>query len=253
MNESRAVSSFCKESQDRCPGSWWWGETISSLPTKTMGMDPQSWVLEMSGLFAAQSTWHKIWPEILVPGRRRTALLVAWTEAESRGSTRAESWAPSPGDCQLKLSWLSSCSAGGIRAWSLGWNSGHEVPFGSHNKLCMKCQSTDRAQVNAWRSHSSRWHAAGSCGLSTSPTLTFHTDLCSFFFPTTYTFDLCSRTVQGKVLSQTTSRSRLTLSVWNILRAIGCTEEGMAGIWVYRLSLNQTPPHILLRLSGKVI
>lgn len=49
---------------------------------------------------------------------------------------------PSPGGCQLKLSWLSSCFAGGIPGWPLDCNSGCEVPFGSHNKLYMKCQST---------------------------------------------------------------------------------------------------------------
>lgn len=144
--------SFCKENQGRCPGSWWWavvwGAMISSLPTQKMGMDPQCWVLVMLGWFAAQGTWHKACPEVPVPGRGRTALLIAWAEAESRGGTSTESWAPSPGGCQLELSWLSSCSAGGIPGWPLCCILGHEVPFGSH-KLYMKCQSTGWAQVNA--------------------------------------------------------------------------------------------------------
>lgn len=148
-NKSKAVFSLCKENQGGCPGSWWWavgwGEVISSLPTKLMGMDPQHRVLVKSGWFTAQGSWHEIWPEVLVPGRGRTALLIAWAEAENRGGTRAESWASSPGGCQLKLS---LCSTGGILGWPLGCNSGREMPFGSHNKLCMKCQSTDWAQVN---------------------------------------------------------------------------------------------------------
>lgn len=177
----------------------------------------------------------------------------AGPEAESRGGTRAQSWASSPGGCQLKLSWLSSWSAGGIPGWPLCCILGREVPFRSQNKLNMKWQSTFKWMLKmcypipagdtlraavAW-AHPRPW-------LSTQTSA-----LC--FSPTTSAFDLCSGKMQGKVLSQTTSRSRLTLSVWNIYRAIECPEEGMAGIWVYHSSLNQTPPQILLRLSGKVI
>lgn len=186
-NESKAVSSFCKENQGRYPGSWRravvWGAMVSSLPTKKMGMDPQCWVLAMLGWLTAQGTWHKIWPEVLVPGRRNTAVLIcrAWGREQGwyKGTKLGLLTRRLPAKTVLAKflvcwwhSWMASVLHFG--PWSALWKSKQAV-----------YEVAEHIQVNAQNvlSHSSRRHTEGSCGLSTSTTLTFHTDLSSLFFP----------------------------------------------------------------------